>query len=82
MNGLQFVIKFEFLPNEILIDCFKYLDAIDIFYSFDQLNYRFYKLIRNLGLKINFQDIRKSTFDRFCIKMLLNPEIKRQVYSL
>jgi hypothetical protein len=74
--------KFEFLPNELLISCFDYLNAPDIFYSFDQLNCRFNKLIRNIPLNLNFQDIQKSTFDRFCIKMLLNPEIKKQIHSL
>jgi hypothetical protein len=52
--------KFELLPNEILIECFKYLDALDIFYSFDQLNYRFNQLIRHISLYVNFQHVRKS----------------------
>ena len=74
--------KFELLPNEILIECFDYLNAPDIFYSFDQLNSRFNNLIRTIFLRINFQSIRKSIFDQFCTTMLLNPEIQNQISSL
>jgi hypothetical protein len=74
---------FELLPNEILIECFEYLNAFDIFHSFDQLNNRFNNLIRQIPLSINFEEnVNKSIFDEFCTKMLLNPEIKDQVYSL
>jgi len=73
---------FELLPNEILIECFDYLNALDIFYSFDKLNSRFDKLIRCLSLQLNFEHIRKITFDQFCIKMLLNSELKTQIYSI
>jgi len=72
----------ELLPNEILIECFEYLNAFEIFYSFDQLNYRFNKLIRNIPLYLNFENVRKSIFDQFCMKMKLNPEILAQIYSL
>src|ERR1700727_2517398 len=73
---------FELLPNEIFIKCFEYLNAPDIFYSFEGLNYRFDKLIRNIFLHLNCQHIKKSTFDQFCQKLLLNPQIKRQILSL
>src|SRR4051794_12151065 len=74
--------KFELLPNEILIECFEYLDIFDTFYSFDQLNYRFYKLIRNILLHLNFQHVRKRKFDRFCQLISSDPNIKQQIYSL
>ena len=77
------VTKFEVLPNEILIQCFEYLNAPYLFYSFDRLNYRFNDLIRRIPLCINLREnLAKSIFDKFCIKMLLNPKIKDQVYSL
>ncbi len=79
---LSIIMKFELLTNEILIECFKYLGALGIFYSFDQLNYRFNQLIRHIPLYVNFQHARKSIFDRFRTKILLNPEIKRQIYPL
>jgi hypothetical protein len=83
MSGTQTIMKFELLPNEILIECFEYLDAFDIFHLFDQLNDRFNQLIHRISLCINLEeDINKSIFDEFCTKMLLNPEIKDQVYSL
>jgi hypothetical protein len=67
MSDIQIVMKFEFLPNEILIDCFGYLNALHIFHSFDQLNYRLNQLIRNIH--------RKIIFDR----LLSNQEIKKQI---
>jgi hypothetical protein len=82
MSEIQIVTNFELLPNEILIECFEYLNAVDIFYSFDQLNYRFNKLIRNILLYLDFRNVSKSTFDKFCMKISLNPEIKKQIYSL
>lgn len=81
MSDIQDVMKFEYLPNEILIECFEYLNGFEIFYSFGQLNNRFNILIENIPLNINFQDINKSVFDQFRTKMLLNPKIKNQIYS-
>ena len=74
--------KFELLPNEIIITCFDYLNAPDLFNTFHGLNYRFQRLITNIPLALNFQHIRKTTFDHFCKRMLSNPEIKNQIYSL
>ena len=74
--------KFELLPNEIFIECFQYLNAPDIFYSFDQLNYRFHTLIRNIPLHLNFQQLKKSIFNQFCQIILSNPEIKQNIISL
>ena len=82
MSSMQVIMNFELLPNEILITCFEYLNAPDLFYSFDQLNYRFNKLIRTYPLHLNCQCVRKSIFDQFCMKMLANPEIKTQIRSL
>jgi hypothetical protein len=70
--------KFELLPNEILIDCFEYLNALHIFHSLDQLNYYFSTLIRSVPLYVelwlilyrvlrlkylNLQSIRRSHKD-------------------
>ena len=77
------VAKLELLPNEILIQCFEYLNAPYLFYSFHQLNYRFNALIRHIPLCINLREnLTKSILDKFCIKMCTNPEIRDQVYSL
>jgi len=77
------VTKFEVLPNEILIQCFEYLNAPYLFYSFYQLNDRFNDLIRRIPLCINLkEDLAKSTFENFCTKISSNPGIKDQVYSL
>ncbi|CAF1510032.1 unnamed protein product, partial [Didymodactylos carnosus] len=73
---------FEFLPNETLIECFKYLNAFDLFYSFDGLNSRLNNLIRNVRLYINFEDVNKTIFDKFCAKMLIDSNIRNQIYSI
>ena len=44
----------EILPNELLLECFQYLDGMDIYYSFDQ----------------------------FCMMILRNPNVRKQIYSL
>ncbi|CAF3696680.1 unnamed protein product [Rotaria sp. Silwood1] len=82
MSDLTNIMTFELLPNEILIKCFGYLNAIDIFHSFDQLNSRFNKLIRIIPLYLSFENVRKRIFDQFCKKILLNSEIKNQIISL
>ncbi|CAF3430040.1 unnamed protein product [Rotaria sp. Silwood2] len=76
------MMKFELLPNEILFICFEYLNVFDIFYSFDQLNDSFSKFIRNIRFQLNFENVQKAIFDKFCTKIKLNPEIKNQIYSL
>ena len=82
MSDKRRIMKFEFLPNEILLLCFQYLNILDIFHSFDQLNNRFSKLIRTIQFELNFENVRKTIFDKFCTKMKLNPEIQNQIYSL
>ncbi len=82
MSNKQNLMKFENLPNEIFLHCFEYLNAPDIFYAFEQMNPRFYRLIRTIPLRLNFEDIHKSIFDRFCEKMLDYAEIQKQIYSL
>jgi hypothetical protein len=74
--------KFELLPVEIFIECFQYLNASDIFYSFDRLNNRFHTLIRNIQLHLNFQQLKKPLFNEFCQTIRLNPEIKRNIIYL
>jgi hypothetical protein len=56
--------KFELLPNEIFVECFQYLNAPDIFHSFDQLNHRFSKLIRSNPLHLNFDNMNKLIFNQ------------------
>ncbi|CAF1149271.1 unnamed protein product [Adineta ricciae] len=74
--------KLEDLSNEVLMDCFEYLNAPDVFYAFEQLNPRFYRLVRAIPLRLNFEDIDKIIFDRFCEKMLDYTEIQQQIYSI
>ncbi|CAF1187086.1 unnamed protein product [Adineta steineri] len=74
--------KFEELPNEIFIECFEYLSAPDVFYSFDRLSDRFDTLIRTIPLWLNFEEFKKSKFNQFCQIILSNPELKHKIISL
>ena len=74
--------KFESLPNELLIQSFQYLDAIDIFHSFDYLNCRLSTLIRSISLCLDLGKVGKSKLTQFGIKMLLNPQMKQQIISI
>ena len=74
--------KFESLPNEVLLEIFEYLNALNIFYLFDQLNYRFNELIQNLPLFLNCQHAYKSTFDQFCSRMSSKLDIMQWIYSI
>lgn len=82
MSNVQAAMNLEFLPNEMLIECLKYLNCVDIFYSFNQLNYRFNTLIRNIPLYLDFRNILQPIFHQLCTIILSNPEIKKQIYSL
>ncbi|UJR29405.1 hypothetical protein I4U23_010617 [Adineta vaga] len=73
---------FELMPNETLIECFQYLNGVDIFYSFDQLNNRFSKLIRSIPLHLNFYQLKKSLYHQFCQSMISNPKMKQKIVSL
>ena len=82
MSKLKKINTLELLPNEILFECFKYLNGILIFHSFDQLNYRFNNLIRSIPLCLDFRNVYTLLFDQFCKKMMSDDEMKEQVYSL
>ncbi|CAF1582932.1 unnamed protein product, partial [Adineta ricciae] len=73
---------FELLPNEIVLECFIYLNAPDLFYAFDNLNNRFQQLIENIPLSVYCQDVRKRIFDQFCSQLHIKLQIKRNIYSL
>ncbi|CAF1416502.1 unnamed protein product [Adineta ricciae] len=72
----------ESLPNEVLLTCFEYINAIDLFLTFDQLNFRFRQLIRTVRLSLDLYYVHKCQFHRLCQTMLEIPEIKSQIHSL
>ncbi|CAF0927831.1 unnamed protein product [Adineta steineri] len=74
--------KFDQLPNEILIECFQYLNTFDIFYSFDQLNHRFNKLIRNILLNLNLPEKNQKSFRELFYKLTINSHLRNQIISL
>ena len=82
LSKTQSVMKLENLPNEILISCFEYFHALDLFFSFDQLNHRLNQLIRTLPLHLNFQGSQKDAYDGFCQYMVIHSDAQQRVYSL
>ena len=73
---------FEDLPNEILIECFKYLDIFEIFHSFNKLNFRFQALICYYPLAVDFHDDSQSQFDNVCEIIRSNRMLQKQLRSL
>lgn len=82
MNDRHSIMKFELLPNEILIECFEYLNAIDIFHSFDYLNSRFNNLIRSISLSFDIEHVKEPVLVQFCIEILLHRQMKQKIKSL
>ena len=72
----------EFLPNEILLECFRYFTALDLFHSFDHLNQRFSTLIRSVSLHLNFENVSKAQLKQFCQELQQSPSMKLNVHSL
>ena len=79
---MQAITKFESLPNELLIQSFQYLHAIDIFHAFDYLNCRLSTLIRSISLCLDLGKVENSKVTQFGIKLLLNPQMKYQIMSI
>ena len=73
---------FADLPNEILTECFKYLDIFEIFHSFNKLNFRFQALICYYPLAVDFHDDSQSQFDNFCEIIRSNRMLQKQLRSL
>ena len=67
---------------KILLKCFGYFHTTDLFYSFDQLNYRFNELIETLPWYLDFQRVHKSLYDVLCQHLLIDSEAQKQVCSL
>ena len=76
------VITLENLPNEILIECFKYFHTLDLLHSFGHLNHRFEQLLQTLPLHLDLEDITRETYDAFRQDLLLNPDAQQRVCSL
>ena len=74
--------KFESLPNEIILDLFDYFDGIELFDLFYELNQRFTWLLyrQYRTFRLNFTSISKRKFDFICQQHL--PNLTEHVYSL
>ena len=75
--------QLEDLPNELLTDIFKYLDARDLFRSFSNLNFRLDRLIRSFDyLQLHFHlhttnatKINEEPFPFYVYSLLVDPWI-------
>ena len=62
-DNRYFYTLFENLPNELFIEILSYLNAIDAFIAFFNLNYRFQCLIFEYCHSFDFTKINKTKFD-------------------
>ncbi|CAF0944792.1 unnamed protein product [Adineta steineri] len=53
---------FEYLPNEVCVEVFSYLNGVDTVYAFSSLNSRFQSLINNYVDIFNFKSVSKKKF--------------------
>lgn len=67
---------FEYLPNEILISIFSYLNGIDGVLAFSNLNFRFYSLSNQCCYLFNFKGINKTKFD-----FIINQQYNKQQWK-
>ncbi|CAF0863800.1 unnamed protein product [Rotaria sordida] len=60
--------KFELLPNEILLDLFDYFNGVDLLRGFYDLNTRFNFLLYNQfrNYRFKFDSVSKHNFDMIC----------------
>lgn len=67
-----YVMHFESIPNEILLDLFAYFDIIPLFHAFRGLNIRFETLLYNAHQEyhLDFQRVSKQDFDIICQQYL------------
>ncbi|CAF3781081.1 unnamed protein product [Adineta steineri] len=74
--------NFETLSNELLLDIFEYLPAIDLLRAFYQLNNRFDNLlfIHYKTYHLDFRSISKGDFHIFCQRYL--PRITDRIISI
>jgi hypothetical protein len=54
---------FEYLPNEIFVEIFSYLNGVDIVFAFSKVNHRFQCLVFEYCQSFDFQSISKSQFN-------------------
>jgi hypothetical protein len=74
--------KFEWLPNEIILDIFEYLDAIHLLRGFYDLNSRLNQLLK-ISFKsyhLDFRSVSKYNFNNVCQQYL--PLIINKIVSL
>ncbi|CAF2104246.1 unnamed protein product [Rotaria magnacalcarata] len=73
------VSSIENLSNELFHEIFDYLDGIDIYEAFSNINYRFQQLLTSSPVLYKIELIYVSSTARF---MFIYQQIKHQIYSI
>ncbi|CAF3491262.1 unnamed protein product [Rotaria socialis] len=73
------VSSIENLSNELFHEIFDYLDGIDIYEAFSNINYRFQQLLTSSPVLYKIELIYISSTERF---MFICQQIKHQIYSI
>ncbi|CAF1418301.1 unnamed protein product, partial [Rotaria sp. Silwood1] len=69
----------ENLSNELFHEIFDYLDGIDIYLAFSNLNHRFQQLLTSSSILYKIELIHKSSKEIF---MLIYEQNKHKIYSI
>ncbi|CAF1181816.1 unnamed protein product, partial [Didymodactylos carnosus] len=72
----------EHLPDEIILEIFKHMKAIDIIRAFFMLNSRFNRIINDVKLNVDLENISKNDFDYNCEHILCKRYFQSQVHFL
>ncbi|CAF1509616.1 unnamed protein product [Rotaria sordida] len=78
LNELR-ISSIENLSNELFNEIFDYLDGIDIYLAFSNLNHRFQQLLTSSSILYKIELIHISSKEIF---MLIYKQIKHQIYSI
>jgi hypothetical protein len=64
----EYIFRFEHLPNELIIDLFKYFNAEELLHTFYNLNHRFNNLIKSINyLSLTISKENYDQIENFCI---------------
>ncbi|CAF3242942.1 unnamed protein product [Rotaria sp. Silwood2] len=75
----KYLFKFEYLPNELIMEIFKYFDAYNLYNAFYNLNYRFNTLLKtakylslNISSKERIQQVNLQVIAPYIYTLIIN----------
>ncbi|CAF0995203.1 unnamed protein product [Adineta ricciae] len=72
--------KFEWIPNEVLLEIFEFLSPVDIFQGFYYLNKRYNEFLQSLHIRADLVNLRKRTYDYY--NYFLFPLMSQRIIAL